>query len=106
MSNTKRGFLAPLFFRYVLDHHKFDPYQFIQSIALLVSTLTQSTLPEDVKMDMLQNSQEIELPWYRYGMVWMVILLPMLVVLASSFTIYIAYSNAPDIVPPAITQSK
>jgi len=57
-------------------------------------------------MDMLQNSQEIELPWYRYGMVWMVILLPMLVVLASSFTIYIAYSNAPDIVPPAITQSK
>ena len=57
-------------------------------------------------MDMLQNSQEIELPWYRYGMVWMVILLPMLVVLASSVTIYIAYSNAPDIVPPAITQSK
>lgn len=65
-------------------------------------------------MDMAQNAQgfskeiteEVELPWYRYGMVWMVILLPMLVVVASSFTIYIAYDNAPDIVPPAITQSK
>lgn len=65
-------------------------------------------------MDMAQNAQnyskgiteEVELPWYRYAMVWMVILLPMLVVVASSFTIYIAYDNAPDIVPPAITQSK
>ena len=57
-------------------------------------------------MDMVQDTQEIELPWYRYGMVWMVILLPMLVVVASSFTIYIAYDNAPVIVPPAITQSK
>ena len=57
-------------------------------------------------MDMVQDAQEIELPWYRYGMVWMVILLPLLVVVASSFTIYIAYDNAPDIVPPAHIQAK
>lgn len=57
-------------------------------------------------MDMVQNTQEIELPWYRYGMVWMVILLPLMVVVASSVTIYIAYDNAPEIVPPAITQTR
>ncbi len=57
-------------------------------------------------MDIVQNTQEIELPWYRYGMVWMVILLPLLVVAASSVTIYIAYDNAPEIVPAAITQTR
>lgn len=94
---------------------KLDPHQSIQAPPLLICKLTQSMYAaEDIKMDMAQNAQgfskeiteEVELPWYRYGMVWMVILLPMLVVVASSFTIYIAYDNAPDIVPPAITQSK
>lgn len=57
-------------------------------------------------MDMAQQSHETELPWYRYGMVWMVILLPLMVVLASSYTVYIAHQNAPDITPPAVTQQK
>ena len=37
------------------------------------------------------------LPWYRYAMVWMVILLPLAVVVASMITIVIAHQNAPVI---------
>ena len=34
-------------------------------------------------------------PWYRYAMVWMVVMLPASVVVASMITIAIAYKNAP-----------
>lgn len=37
-------------------------------------------------------------PWFRYGMVWMVILLPLIVVIASLITVVIAHSNAPVLV--------
>lgn len=39
------------------------------------------------------------LPWYRYPMVWFVILLPMSVVAASFVTMAIAFEHAPEIVP-------
>ncbi len=38
------------------------------------------------------------LPWFRYGMVWMVILLPLLVVVASLITVVIAHNHAPVII--------
>ncbi|MBT8115568.1 MAG: hypothetical protein KJP04_09310 [Arenicella sp.] len=43
------------------------------------------------------NQPEI-LPWFRYGMVWMVILLPLLVVVASLITVVIAHNHAPVII--------
>jgi hypothetical protein len=44
------------------------------------------------------NDQDI---WYRNGMLWMVILLPLLVVVASIITITIAFTNKPQIVESA-----
>lgn len=41
------------------------------------------------------------LPWYKYPMVWMVILLPALVILASTVTIYIAFAHSPTMMPVA-----
>ena len=38
------------------------------------------------------------LPWYRVGMVWLVILLPLTVVIASMFTIALAHKHAPDLI--------
>lgn len=35
------------------------------------------------------------LPWYRYPMVWMIILLPLIAVVASIATYIIASDNAP-----------
>ncbi|RBP50696.1 hypothetical protein [Arenicella xantha] len=37
-------------------------------------------------------------PWYRIGMVWLMISLPLIVVIASMVTVVIAYQNAPNIV--------
>ena len=42
---------------------------------------------------------EASLPWYHYGMVWMVIALPLIVVVASMVTISIAFNNSPEIIP-------
>ena len=42
---------------------------------------------------------ESSLPWYRYGMVWMVIALPLIVVVASMITMSIAFKNSPEILP-------
>ena len=36
------------------------------------------------------------LPWYRHGWVWLIILLPSSVVIASFVTLYIAITNAPE----------
>lgn len=44
------------------------------------------------------SSNSIGLPWYRYAMVWIAILLPACVVVASIFTMVIAFKNAPMIV--------
>ena len=46
------------------------------------------------------RTPEESLPWYRYGMVWLVILLPLSVVVASMFTIALAVKNAPVILTP------
>lgn len=35
------------------------------------------------------------LPWYRYGIVWLVVILPLIAVAASITTLYIAHQNAP-----------
>jgi hypothetical protein len=44
----------------------------------------------------MQDDENIEsLPWYRYGMVWMIIMLPLTVVVAALFTVGIAMQNAP-----------
>ena len=40
-------------------------------------------------------------PWYRHGMVWMVIALPLAVVVASMVTISIAIDSAPVIIEKA-----
>ncbi len=37
--------------------------------------------------------------WYRFGMVWMMIALPLIAVVASLTTVAIAYKNAPQIIP-------
>lgn len=45
-----------------------------------------------------QNRIEPELvPWYRVGMVWLMIGLPAFVVVASLFTVVIAHQNAPEL---------
>lgn len=36
--------------------------------------------------------------WYRIGMVWMMIALPLIAVVASLTTVAIAYKNAPQII--------
>ena len=45
------------------------------------------------------QAQSESTPWYRYPMVWFVIMLPMSVVIASFITIAIAFDNAPQLVP-------
>ncbi|MEM7359058.1 MAG: hypothetical protein AAF431_08175 [Pseudomonadota bacterium] len=51
-------------------------------------------------MSQTQTKTAIQsLPWYRYPMVWFVIMLPMSVVVASFITIAIAFENAPQLVP-------
>ena len=37
-------------------------------------------------------------PWYRFGMVWMIIALPLIVVVASLITVSIAFKNAPIVI--------
>ena len=44
------------------------------------------------------QANDSALPWYRFGIVWMVICLPLLVVIASMFTIMIAHKNAPVLI--------
>ena len=46
-------------------------------------------------------------PWYKIGMVWLMIGLPFTVVVASMVTLVIAHKNAPLVLPhaPAITQA-
>lgn len=43
------------------------------------------------------HDTELSEPWYRYSQVWLLILLPMSVVVASIITIVIAFQNAPDV---------
>ena len=43
------------------------------------------------------STVEKSLPWYRYGIVWLVIILPAIAVTASVTTLYIAHQNAPEI---------
>lgn len=46
----------------------------------------------------VQDDENIEsLPWYRYGMVWMIIMLPLTVVVAALITVGIAMQNAPTL---------
>ena len=51
-------------------------------------------MQENTSMSHVEKS----LPWYRYGMVWMVIALPLIVVAASMVTISIAFSNPPQVI--------
>lgn len=46
---------------------------------------------------MKNQKQELSLPWYRVGMVWLMIGLPTVVVIASLITVVIAYKNAPQV---------
>ena len=43
------------------------------------------------------TSKQLE-PWYRVGMVWLMITLPLIAVVASLVTVGIAMKNAPKIV--------
>lgn len=45
-------------------------------------------------------------PWYRVGMVWMAIGLPLAVVVASLVTVTIAYQNSPTIIQPPVLESR
>lgn len=45
------------------------------------------------------NNADLQQPWYRHFYVWMLILLPASVVVASIITVHIAFSNAPQIIP-------
>lgn len=47
------------------------------------------------------KNRQINMPWYRYPMVWMVIVLPAIVVIASMVTIKIAVDHAPIIIQKA-----
>ena len=48
----------------------------------------------------MKQSKQAELqPWYRHFYVWMLILLPASVVVASVITVHIAFSNPPQILP-------
>lgn len=51
-----------------------------------------------MRKDLDKPGNHQNLPWYRYGMVWMVIALPLAVVVASLFTISIAVDSAPVII--------
>lgn len=46
------------------------------------------------------DSTQKTLPWYRYGIVWLVIILPAIAVTASITTVIIAHQNAPEINKP------
>ena len=45
---------------------------------------------------------ETSLPWYRYGIVWLVVILPLIAVAASVTTLFIAHENAPEINAPVL----
>ena len=38
-----------------------------------------------------------QLPWYRYGIVWLVVILPLIAVAARLTTLYIAIDNQPQV---------
>jgi len=38
-----------------------------------------------------------KLPWYRYGIVWLVVILPLIAVAASITTLFIAIENQPQV---------
>ncbi len=44
------------------------------------------------------NIDKTPVPWYRVGMVWLMIGLPLLAVVASLTTVVIAVKNAPQLV--------
>jgi len=44
-------------------------------------------------------------PWYRVGMVWLVIALPLIVVVACMITINIAIKHSPKIIDPQSTSA-
>lgn len=49
----------------------------------------------------MKNSNQVTQlspPWYRVGMVWLMVGLPAIVVVASLVTVVIAYKNAPEII--------
>lgn len=46
-------------------------------------------------MSKQQQTEEQSLPWYRYPIVWMAFMLPVIVVVASIITIVIAHKNPP-----------
>ncbi|ODV00004.1 MAG: hypothetical protein ABT20_16320 [Rubrivivax sp. SCN 70-15] len=52
-----------------------------------------------------RNAQPTELPWWRYGMVWLVIAGPVSAVIAGLTTVWIAERNADvEIIdPPAVS---
>lgn len=47
---------------------------------------------------MKEPISKIDLPWYKVGMVWLMIGLPAIVVVASMTTLVIAHKNAPTII--------
>ena len=44
-------------------------------------------------------------PWYRIGMVWLMIGLPLIVVVASMVTVVIAHQNAPRVIDRHVSHS-
>lgn len=50
------------------------------------------------------SAQQSPEPWYRVGMVWLMIGLPFIVVVASLVTVTIAYQNAPQIISRSVTE--
>lgn len=51
-----------------------------------------------MKASQAANTLDSQPPWYRVGMVWLMITLPLIVVLASLLTVAIAYQNAPNLI--------
>ena len=47
-------------------------------------------------MSKLHSSTQ-KLPWYRYGIAWLVVVLPLIAVAASLTTLYIAIENQPQV---------
>jgi len=67
---------------------------------------TQLACLESRHVEAIQTSPNNGLPWYRHGMVWAVILLPLLVVMASTLTLSIASSQDTLVAPAVTTQAK
>ena len=51
-----------------------------------------------MKQTNLETDDRSADPWYRFGMVWMIIALPLIVVVASLITVSIAFKNAPIVI--------